>query len=309
MIEDEDVILLEDDDVIIFKGGNGRNSWWISLDKWHRCTFILTATTGIVFIFDSAFKNTLDAFEMEKINASHLLLATDGILFAFIFCGSFAYTKIVRKEMLLQRKHEQQIAELRDAELTRTNENFLLREKLYSQTEKVHELEDMVMVDYLTKLLNREGTMRTLEQYSARAKRHKGEVHILFIDIDKMKHINAEFGHPNGGDVAIVEVANAIKKTARNEEPGCRFGGDEFLMIIYHEKISSENIKQTEAIRKRLQKTVDKIDRWSIPIAPEDSRDSKKIPISVTISTHILNLKKPLKEELNKASGKMLTLK
>ncbi|KKQ51160.1 MAG: Diguanylate cyclase [Parcubacteria group bacterium GW2011_GWD2_38_11] len=291
-------------DVMIFKGGKGPNSWWISLDSWHRQLFRSITACGGVFAFDSIFMNILGMLQVSQLSIHQLRISMDVTVLAILFCGSVIYTNFIRKEARSEYKHKklnEEFLTVKNAELNWENEKDLLLEKLYS-------IEELIMEDHLTGLLNRRGIVRTLKQYSAKAKRTKGEIHILFIDLDKLKDINSEFGHSNGGDRAIIEVARAIHETARREEPGCRFGGDEFLMIILYENTSPGNVRKTDYIKKRLEVGINNIHALAVPIE-NPAYGYKKIPISVTIATHILDLEKPIEEELNKASEQMLALK
>lgn len=291
-------------DVVVFKGGKGPNRWWVSLDRWHRRAFRLATAAGGGFIFDSVFRNTLDMFQVNRLTEQQLRVSADALVIMTLFCGSVVYTKLIRKKTVLEDKYgllKKEFLLLKDVELSWENERDLLLEKLYA-------VEDLIMEDPLTGLLNRRGIMKMLKQYSAKAKRLRGEIHILFIDLDKLKEINSEFGHANGGDRAIVEVARAIQETVRKEEPGCRFGGDEFLMIILYENISRGNIRKTDYIKKRLIGVISSIHVLAVSIE-NPAHGYKKIPVSVTVATHILDLEKSIEDELNEASKKMLELK
>lgn len=54
---------------------------------------------------------------------------------------------------------------------------------------------------------------------------------VFFFDIDRFKFINDSFGH-NVGDILIIEVAKEIKSQVRENDLLCRFGGDEFALIV-----------------------------------------------------------------------------
>lgn len=54
---------------------------------------------------------------------------------------------------------------------------------------------------------------------------------VIFIDLDKFKEVNDNYGH-SAGNKAIIEVADFIKQNAGDKSILCRFGGDEFCIII-----------------------------------------------------------------------------
>jgi diguanylate cyclase (GGDEF)-like protein len=87
------------------------------------------------------------------------------------------------------------------------------------------------MRDSLTGLLNRGAALEALDIDLARARRSAGalELAVLFIDLDELKQINDSLGH-DGGDEAIVAVAEALRATTRATDVIARFGGDEFVV-------------------------------------------------------------------------------
>jgi diguanylate cyclase (GGDEF)-like protein len=85
--------------------------------------------------------------------------------------------------------------------------------------------------DSLTGLLNRGAALEALELDLASVRRTQGEqvLTLFFIDLDDLKSINDTIGH-DGGDAAIVAVADALRATTRASDVAARFGGDEFLV-------------------------------------------------------------------------------
>ena len=85
--------------------------------------------------------------------------------------------------------------------------------------------------DSLTGLLNRGAALEALELDLASVRRSQGEqvLTLFFIDLDDLKSINDTIGH-DGGDAAILAVANALRATTRASDVAARFGGDEFVV-------------------------------------------------------------------------------
>lgn len=98
--------------------------------------------------------------------------------------------------------------------------------------EQKRELEQMMLVDDLTGLLNRRGLQLVGEQALYKARRDGVGVVLLFLDLDGLKQINDGFGH-SAGDEAIRTLAGVIRDVMRGSDIAARIGGDEFAMLIF----------------------------------------------------------------------------
>lgn len=92
-------------------------------------------------------------------------------------------------------------------------------------------LREVSITDELTGLLNRRGFLTFAQKQIELAKRHSGKFSILFVDLNKMKGINDEFGHKEG-DLAIVDMSHILRKTFRESDVIARMGGDEFTVLM-----------------------------------------------------------------------------
>ncbi|MCS6906879.1 MAG: diguanylate cyclase [Anaerolineales bacterium] len=116
--------------------------------------------------------------------------------------------------------------------------NLNLRDKLRSQAIR----------DPLTGLYNRRYMEETLEREIRRAARHQYSVGLIMCDIDQMKPINDRFGH-DAGDVVLRHIGSLMKKIFRGEDVACRYGGDEFMIILPEASLSdvwqrAENLRE-----------------------------------------------------------------
>ncbi|XSG84570.1 MAG: EAL domain-containing protein [Methylohalobius sp. ZOD2] len=91
--------------------------------------------------------------------------------------------------------------------------------------------QQLAFYDPLTHLPNRTLFLDRLNQNIARAQRRGMQLALLFIDLDRFKEINDNFGHPVG-DRVLVEVATRLGDCVRNEETVARLGGDEFIILL-----------------------------------------------------------------------------
>jgi diguanylate cyclase (GGDEF)-like protein len=85
--------------------------------------------------------------------------------------------------------------------------------------------------DPLTGLFNRRYLEVSLERELLRATRRKQSLAVLMLDIDHFKRFNDTHGH-DAGDVVLSKVAEVLKHGIRNEDIACRYGGEEFTIVL-----------------------------------------------------------------------------
>lgn len=100
--------------------------------------------------------------------------------------------------------------------------------------------------DTLTSLLNRTYFQEHLCHAIAHAKRQSMILAILFMDLDRFKPINDNFGHSTG-DNLLVQIARRLATCVRQEDIIARFGGDEFAILL--ENLGDCTMAQTIAER------------------------------------------------------------
>ncbi len=106
---------------------------------------------------------------------------------------------------------------------------------------KVVELERLVVTDPLTGVYNHRYFRDRLYQEMCRATRHKSPLCLLMIDIDAFKKCNDAYGHLEG-DCLLVKIANVLNEYSRSTDIVCRYGGDEFTMILPETDVASARI-------------------------------------------------------------------
>jgi diguanylate cyclase (GGDEF)-like protein len=85
--------------------------------------------------------------------------------------------------------------------------------------------------DHLTGALSRQALDSHLEEEIARAERYQYHFALVFIDIDRFKEINDQYGHVRG-DHVLIEFVRRIVNELRTTDHFFRYGGDEFILIL-----------------------------------------------------------------------------
>ncbi|MFN8433031.1 MAG: GGDEF domain-containing protein [Anaerolineales bacterium] len=139
-----------------------------------------------------------------------------------------------------------------ETELRRVNDLLILQ--LEANNSLQLELREQALRDPLTGLYNRRYLRETLEQEVTKAKRDQTPLSVIISDIDHFKLINDSYGH-QVGDQFLVEIAKLMKTHARSTDFVCRYGGEEFLIVMPGTPANAA-IKRAEEI---LQKCTDTI--------------------------------------------------
>ncbi|MDF2802972.1 MAG: response regulator receiver modulated diguanylate cyclase [Anaerocolumna sp.] len=113
----------------------------------------------------------------------------------------------------------------------------------------MHELKEMAITDYLTKLYNRRFFMDQLHYH---VNMDDKNISLVLFDVDNFKKINDTYGH-NAGDIVLVTISNIFKLILREEDIVARWGGEEFMICL-----PDTDITQAVNIANKLRKEVDK---------------------------------------------------
>ena len=116
--------------------------------------------------------------------------------------------------------------------LSLTAHDVTVRRKVQAQLlEKQQHLDHLAHHDQLTGLPNRLYLAAHLPGAIEEAKRASHMLAVLFLDLDRFKHINDSRGHETG-DKLLKAVSQRIRATMRNEDVVVRMGGDEFIVVM-----------------------------------------------------------------------------
>jgi diguanylate cyclase (GGDEF)-like protein len=107
-------------------------------------------------------------------------------------------------------------------------------------------LREEAIRDPLTNLYNRRFLHDYLSRELVRAKREGIRVAVIMIDLDHFKRVNDTAGH-SAGDQVLVHLAALLKRHIRGSDIACRFGGEEFTLVLPNATLQSAR-SRAEAI-------------------------------------------------------------
>lgn len=133
-----------------------------------------------------------------------------------------------------------------------------LQEEMANSSETAYELRQQLvearaeaMRDELTDVGNRKAFNNSIEELMFDAKDNPNSLYLVMADIDNFKEFNDTYGHLVG-DSVLRYFASIMKKTKGDNETICRYGGEEFA-ILMAESTLEQAIERAEGIRKDIQ--------------------------------------------------------
>jgi len=117
--------------------------------------------------------------------------------------------------------------------------NLLLRETLHHQSIR----------DPLTGLYNRRYLEEAMEREIYRAERHQSSLGLIMLDVDHFKQFNDRFGH-DAGDELLRELGKFLIAKVRPTDIACRYGGEEFLVILPETTLAAV-VNKAEQLREK----------------------------------------------------------
>lgn len=106
-----------------------------------------------------------------------------------------------------------------------------LQKEIEDRIRAEEKLKYYAAIDTLTGFYNRGMGLTLLENEIKTLRRKKEVFSICYIDLDRLKYVNDNFGHSEGDDLLIL-ACNFIKKGVRDNDILCRIGGDEFVILF-----------------------------------------------------------------------------
>ncbi|WP_286238213.1 diguanylate cyclase domain-containing protein [Neptuniibacter halophilus] len=123
--------------------------------------------------------------------------------------------------------------EVTERQLTLNEQDFIILtvSDISRYAEQQAQLSHLANHDALTGLVNRRALFDRLDMELARAERSGTGLAVMFIDLDRFKPVNDSLGHA-AGDEVLVQFSRRLIAVFRASDTLCRFGGDEFVLLL-----------------------------------------------------------------------------
>lgn len=163
---------------------------------------------------------------MPLLTIGALALVKSGLESLVNFLKNFIWN--IFAEFTFSRKKQEQYARAIERE---QESREVLSSQLKSLSETKDTLETSVVTDEMTKAYNKKFFVEKLTQELAYAKKNRTLLALVMMDIDHFKKFNDTYGHLMG-DKVLIKVAEVAKQNTPMEAFCCRYGGEEFGVIM-----------------------------------------------------------------------------
>jgi len=197
---------------------------YAALLSWVLFALYILITAGFGRISDTVFTNNVCFF---------LAFNVTGTL------ACYSMERLMRSDFLQQRTIKEQTDQLKVA--------------LVEVDQARRSAEEASRSDPLTGLFNRRFFFGMAEAELARDRRYEHSLAVIMLDVDFFKSINDRYGH-SVGDQVLLEVAVQLKKNLRQTDIACRYGGDEFVILLPETEVDTAGF-----VANRLRESVEAI--------------------------------------------------
>jgi diguanylate cyclase (GGDEF)-like protein len=174
---------------------------------------------------------------------------------SFQLAAEFFEKHIYEKETLSMNAFASQLRYLETAQKIEiiNRRNHQLRREIQEKIQNQAKLEVLATTDPLTGLFNRRHFFTLTEHWCENALEAHFDISAMMIDIDHFKNINDQYGH-QAGDQALIQVSRAIQNSLRTDDVLCRYGGEEFCILLPNTNIGAAQ-QVGERIRQKIERT------------------------------------------------------
>ena len=143
----------------------------------------------------------------------------------------------------------------------------------------LQDLREQTIRDSLTSLYNRRFLEDYLPRELIRARREHAPLAVIMMDLDRFKQINDSTGH-QAGDQVLVELAALLKRHVRGSDIACRYGGDEFALVLPNATLESARRRSAEicsAVRRERERLRGVTASLGVALCPDHATDAQAL--------------------------------
>ena len=207
--------------------------------------FLAPLAVAAVVTIGLAFAAQTDPQQRDAFLTVMVIAGAAGMTATALVCWSYIGWRLNRIAATLERTVElNEPVQVREAGIPAERR---LARALNSASGAFLQTEARATHDRLTGVANRETLLAVLASEVERVARHYKPLSVAFIDIDRFKPINDNYGH-NSGDAVLRQVAGLIADSIRASDTFGRYGGEEFMLIL-PETLPEDAVNLAEELR------------------------------------------------------------
>lgn len=165
------------------------------------------------------------------------------------------------------------------------NATLIFLSDIHERKQMEERVRQLAYHDELTKLPNRRLFVDRFRQVLNLHRHIGGHVALMFIDLDKFKALNDQYGH-KAGDQLLIEVARRLRQVGRESDTVARFGGDEFVVLLQaldaNRQVAQE---QASSIAEKIRLAIST--PYSLGGSDDESGGSFPYTLSASIGVHL----------------------
>jgi diguanylate cyclase (GGDEF)-like protein len=214
-------------------------------------------------------------FERSEVTALNALVCTIAVWHTLEGRGPFASAPLTTSLLLL-------LAFTGTVISTGLVLNAVVRERaraIEALAQALKTLKEEAIRDPLTNLYNRRFLRDYLSRELMRAARENIRVAVIMIDLDHFKRVNDTAGHA-AGDLVLAEIATLLKRHIRGTDIACRYGGEEFMLVLPNATLQSARSRGEaicSAIREKSERLMDVTASLGVAIFPDHASEPEAL--------------------------------